>query len=286
MKKYLFTNLAATWWAEYQVDGMQTTDNQRVLGIRSMSVGGTINPTDIDSAMAAIGLPTHYGGYWTEVEMVAFATANNLNLTMIYEDVAGVAKYAALVVQTTPTFSPVAGPIAFGATVTIASASADAIYYTLDGNVPTILSTRQSVTPCVILAEGTVKAIAVRAGFYQSVVGVAAYTQALAAAPTSVTLAVGGATPVGGVVNVVIPAAEGTDSTGQATGWVTGTANKIKVTVVDAASTASTMTINGGAYVSGADYAITAVGTLTLVLTTTRANYKTVNRTFLIAVTA
>lgn len=205
MKKYLFTNYAATWWAEYQVDGMQTTDNQRVLGIRSMSVGGTVNPTDLDATMVALGLPNHYGGYWTEVQMIALATSLNLGLKMIYENLAAVTKYTAL---------------------------------------------------------------------------------AVAAAPTNVVLAVGSATPVGGVTNVAIPAAGALDYTGAVTGWVTGTAGKIKITVTNAASTASTITINGGAYTSGADYDILAAKPLTVVLTTTRAGYFTQVRTFIISVSA
>ena len=287
MKKYTFSNAAATWWAEYQTDGMQTTDNQRILGIRSMSVGGTVNPTDIDDTMIALGLPNHYGGYHTEVYLIGLATSLNLNLTMTYEAVAPATKYSALTVQTTPTFSPVAGAVPWGTTVTIASATADAIYYTTDGTVPTIASTNQATTALVI--DGTVKivrALAVKAGNYQSLVGSVIYTQSVAAVPTSVTLAVGSTAPVGGVTNVAIPAAGATDNTGKVTGWVATSAAKIKITVVDAASTASTMTINGAAYTSAADYTITAVGTLTVVLTTTRSNYASAVRTFTIAVTA
>lgn len=287
MKKYIFSNAAATWWAEYQTDGMQTTDNQRILGIRSMSVGGTINSTDIDATMTALGLPNHPGGLFNEVDQIALATSLNLNLSMVYEQVAEVAKYATLTVQTTPTFSPVAGAIVWGTGVIIASATADAIYYTLDGTIPTTASTNQATTPCVVDATTKiVKALAVKAGKYQSLVGSATYTNTAAAAPTSVHLAAGAAAGVGGVVDVVVPAAGATDATGAATGWVLTTAANIKITVVNAASTTSTLTINGGAYTSGADYVITATGTLTVVLTTTRANYATCVRTFTIIVTA
>ena len=107
-----------------------------------------------------------------------------------------------------------------------------------------------------------------------------------AAAPTNVVLAVGSAEPVGGVVNVAIPASGETNSTGAVTGWATGTADKIKITVTNAASTASTITINGDTYTSGQDYTIAAAEDLTVVLTTTRSGYATTIRTFIISVTA
>ncbi len=187
--------------------------------------------------------------------------------------------------QPTPTFSPVAGPIAFGSTVTIASANADAIYYTTNGADPTIASTNQATTALVINAGVTVKALAVRAGYPNSAIGTATYTQAMATAPAVITLAVGDAQPVGGVTNVTIPIAGDTDSTGAVTGWVTTTADKIKFTVTAGAAGTSTITINGGAYTSGAAYTIGAVGTLTIVVTTTEAGKTNAVRTFSVGVT-
>lgn len=123
--------------------------------------------------------------------------------------------------------------------------------------------------------------------YYENTEGVIIYTALVSAAvPTSVTLAVGSATPVGGVVNIAIPADGGIDFTGAVTGWVAETAGKIKITVVNAASTASTMAIDGDVYVSGADYDILAATPLTVVLTTTRSGYKTCVRTFVISVSA
>ena len=105
------------------------------------------------------------------------------------------------VVQTTPTFDPPAGPIAFGTTVTITSAGADAIYYTTNGSDPTTASTNQATTPLVINAAVTVKAIAVKAGSDNSAIASATYTQAAAAvidieAIPGVTVPETGATPV------------------------------------------------------------------------------------------
>jgi hypothetical protein len=286
MKVYRFNDLAASWWAELRTDGMQESITEKVLAIKSQVSGSELNPTDLEAAIVATGLPTLLGTEVSEVALKALAIAQNLTMVKYYEDVAGSTKYTALALQTTPTFNPAAGAVPFGQVITISSANADNIYYTQDNTLPSDQSIDQAVTACTITAEGTVKAIAYDATKYKSLIAEAVYTQAVAAAPTNVVLAVGSATPVGGVVNVAIPAAGATDNTGKVTGWVTGTANKIKITVTDAANTASTLTINGAAYVSAADYAITAVGTLTVVLTTTRANYKTQVRTFTIDVTA
>jgi len=92
------------------------------------------------------------------------------------------------VVQTTPTFDPPAGPVAFGTTVTITSAGADAIYYTTNGSDPTTASTNQATTPLVINAAVTVKAIAVKAGSDNSAIASAAYTQAATADLTGLAL--------------------------------------------------------------------------------------------------
>ncbi len=183
----------------------------------------------------------------------------------------------------TPTFNPVAGPIIFGTTVVISSPSSDAIYYTTNGVDPTTSSTNQATTPLVINSAVTVKALAVKAGFDNSSISSASYTQMPATAPTSITLAVGSTAPVGGVTNVAIPAAGGTDTTGVITGYVATTADKIKFTVTNGGVAASTITINGSAYTSGADYQIIPTTSLpTIVVTTTEAGRATAVRTFVI----
>ncbi|PKM85858.1 MAG: hypothetical protein CVU87_14210, partial [Firmicutes bacterium HGW-Firmicutes-12] len=88
---------------------------------------------------------------------------------------------AAAPVQATPTFSPGAGAIAFGSTVTISSAEADAIYYTTNGTDPASSvggATSEYVGALTIDAAKTIKAIAVKAGMTNSAIGSAAYTQA------------------------------------------------------------------------------------------------------------
>jgi hypothetical protein len=463
MKQYTFRNAAATWWAEYWTDGMATTDNQKILSIRSMSVGGVINHTDLDDTMIALGLPNKVGAPTTEVELKTLALALNLKLEMQVDESAVVTKNATLDVQATPTFTAPAGAVVLGDVIVIASATADKIYYTLDGSIPTDASIDQSLTPATITAlpcylkavaykagkyhsivgeayytqavsdnlsnlvmsgsptgfifaagtyaytgavvlaavatvtitptgagviqvngvtvtsgqasdpialtggvgqvitvtvtetghatktytigvtrnlaaaatptfspvagavaygtlltitsaganaiyytvdgstpsaaktlyEGpfaiataeTVKAIGITAGHDDSAVGSAAYTQAAASVPTEITLAVGSATPVGGVTNVVIPAAGATDNTGKITGWVETLNSKIKFTVVDDTGV-STITIGGAPYVSGADYLVTSLATQTIVVTTTEAGKVTGVRTFTIDVAA
>ncbi len=110
-------------------------------------------------------------------------------------------------------------------------------------------------------------------------------TQATATAPSSIVLAAGSSNPVGGVTNVAIPAAGGTDSTGAVTGWVGGTNDRIKLTVTDGGSAASAITINGASYTSGADYTIGSAASLTVVVTTSEAGRLDAVRTFTIAVT-
>ncbi len=105
-----------------------------------------------------------------------------------------------------------------------------------------------------------------------------------APAPTAA-LTAGSTAPVGGVTDVVVPAAGGTDSTGAVTGWVTGTHDKIKFTVTDQNSATSIITINGSPYTSGTDYTIAATSSLTIVVTTSKnGNFTTGVRTFIVSV--
>lgn len=109
--------------------------------------------------------------------------------------------------------------------------------------------------------------------------------ESYATVPSAIVLAVGSTAPVGGIVQIVIPSPGGSDSTGRATGWVATTACKIKFTVTDNGGT-STITINGAAYTSGADYTITSTATLTVIVTTTQSGRLTAVRTFNIGVSA
>jgi len=229
-------------------------------------------------------------------EIVWWINGNEAKTQDIYLKYAGEAEETAIkltisfvpyaAAQATPTFDPPAGAVAFGTTVTITSAGADAIYYTTNGSDPTAKSTNQATTPLVINSEVTVKAIAVKAGSPNSAIASATYTQAEATAPSDIVLAKGSANPVGGVTNVAIPAAGATDTTGAVTDWVTGTNDKIKFTVSDASGASSTITINGYPYTSGSDYTIAAANPLTIVVTTKQAGKTDAVRTFIVTVEA
>lgn len=110
-------------------------------------------------------------------------------------------------------------------------------------------------------------------------------TQAYASTPSSITLAVGSTAPVGGVTNVAIPSAGATDTTGAIRGWITGTHDNIKFTVTDGTG-ASTITIGGSPYTSGANYVVPSTSSLSIVVTTTESGKTSASRTFTISVTA
>ncbi|PSM58614.1 hypothetical protein C4L39_06935, partial [Clostridium diolis] len=105
-----------------------------------------------------------------------------------------------------------------------------------------------------------------------------------ATAPTSIVLSGGSTNSVDGVTNVSIPTAGGSDTTGAVTGWVSGSADKIKFTVTDGGSASSTITINGAAYTSGTDYTIGTATSLIIVVTTTEAGKTTEVRNFTVTV--
>jgi len=97
----------------------------------------------------------------------------------------GSAAYTILAPVATPTFSPAAGAVLSGTTVTISTTTAGAtIRYTTDGTDPTSSSTQYSA-PIAITAAVTIKAVATASGFADSAVGSATYTiLAPAATPT------------------------------------------------------------------------------------------------------
>jgi hypothetical protein len=141
-----------------------------------------------------------------------------------------------------------------------------------------IILTAATPLTIVVTTTETGKTTAVRT-FTVSVNG-------FATTPSAIVLAKGATNPVGGVTNVAIPAAGATDNTGKVTGWVASTADRIKFTVTDVSPAVSTITINGAAYTSGADYIITAATPLTIVVTTTETGKVNAVRTFTVSVAA
>jgi hypothetical protein len=91
----------------------------------------------------------------------------------------------------TPTFSPTAGAVAAGTTVTISTTTDEAvIYYTTDGSTPTTSSSVYS-SPITIDAAKTINAFAVKDGCPDSDVASASYTIAEPAATPTFSLAEG-----------------------------------------------------------------------------------------------
>lgn len=91
----------------------------------------------------------------------------------------------------TPTFSPTAGAVAAGTTVTISTTTDEAvIYYTTDGSTPTTSSSVYS-SPITIDAAKTINAFAVKDGCSDSDVASASYTIAEPAATPTFSLAEG-----------------------------------------------------------------------------------------------
>src|SRR5688572_3137879 len=80
----------------------------------------------------------------------------------------------------TPTFSPGAGAVNAGQTVTINTTTANAtIFYTVDGTQPKTSvtgTTKKYTAPITINAATTIKAVATASGFNPSMVASAAYT--------------------------------------------------------------------------------------------------------------
>jgi hypothetical protein len=139
----------------------------------------------------------------TATTLKAIAVATNFNNSAV-----GSAAYTITVVPpaATPTFSPVAGVVSSGTTVTISSATAGAtIYYTTDGSQPGTSaggSTSLYSTPVPITAATTINAVAVASGFLTSAVGSAVYTLTPAATPVFTPDPTAGAVAAGSTVTI------------------------------------------------------------------------------------
>ena len=124
---------------------------------------------------------------------VSISTATTINAVAVAPTFAtsavGSAAYTIMVLTpaATPTFSPAAGVVTSGTTVTINSVTAGAtIYYTTDGTQPGPSaggSTSLYSAPIAITAATTINAIAVASGFAASAVASGVYTLTPAATP-------------------------------------------------------------------------------------------------------
>ena len=157
----------------------------------SATVTGTNSPGQGVTWSATLGAITS-GGLYT----APTATSSIQSATITATSTVNTSKSAtatvtipagALPVAGTPTFSPAAGTYTSAQSVTLSSAtSGAAIYYTLDGSVPTTSSTLYSSAIAVGTPE-TVKAITHESGYSDSAVASAAYMINLPSGGTSPT---------------------------------------------------------------------------------------------------
>jgi hypothetical protein len=145
------------------------TIDSALVATKPLNSAGNASYTTSSLAVGAHAVSAAYAG------AAAFAPSSSAKLTETISPPPTAAK---------PTFSPAAGAVPFPQLVTISDATTGAtVHYTTDGTTPTAGSTKYSAPISVSSAE-TIKAIAVAAGYTNSAVASAAYTQAQAAKPT------------------------------------------------------------------------------------------------------
>lgn len=165
--------------ATYTYNGITVLNAVSSITVTPTGVGTiTVDGTPVTSGQASGAITLDLGVEKTISVAVAETgtTARTYTLKVTRQDT-----------QTTPTFSPIAGTIDFGSTVTITSAGADAIYYTTDSTDPTTGSTLYSA-PVTINSALTLKALAIKAGKVDSAIGSASYTQTPAPDLTSLVI--------------------------------------------------------------------------------------------------
>ncbi|MFD2331403.1 cadherin-like beta sandwich domain-containing protein [Cohnella sp. GCM10020058] len=143
-----------------------------------------VNDATVASGAASAGIPLSAGSNQITVEVTAQDNSRLSYTIMVTRENSAVA---------TPTFNPSSGAVAFGTQVTISSEGAEHIYYTTDGSDPATGVTGATKEYSAngkptIVAAGTIKAIATRAGYPSSPVGSASYTQAASADLTGLAL--------------------------------------------------------------------------------------------------
>ena len=112
---------------------------------------------------------------------------NAAGMSMTNIDLSTVLPPVSAIPQETPVFSQASGPVAFGSAISITSAGADTILYTINGADPAIAGIRY-IAPVTVNAALTLRAIAKKAGRLNSVVATAAYTQAVSSGLTALSI--------------------------------------------------------------------------------------------------
>ncbi len=106
----------------------------------------------------------------------------------------------------------------------------------------------------------------------------------VATAPVNVELSGGTVNPLDLDSDVKMIPADGTDESGEMSGWISGSADTLKFTVTDAVGATSTIEINDEDYVSGANYVVENQGELFIVVTTTEPGKIQAVRTYVVYV--
>ncbi|CAI6081944.1 cadherin-like beta sandwich domain-containing protein [Cohnella sp. JJ-181] len=144
----------------------------------------TVNGATVQSGSASGAIALSAGSNQITVEVTAQdGTKQKYTVTVTRENAALAA----------PTFNPPSGAVAFGTQLTISSEGAEHIYYTTDGSHPahSVTGTTKEYSASskpTIDAAVTFKAVATRAGYPDSPVGSASYTQAASADLTDLAL--------------------------------------------------------------------------------------------------
>ena len=143
-----------------------------LVSISTTTAGATIHYTTDGSA------PTPSSTQYTAPIAITAATTFKAIATAsgFADSAVGAAAYTILPVAATPTFSPGAGAVLSGTSVSISTTTAGAtIYYTTDGTTPTP-SSPQYTAAIAITSPTTLKAMATAPGYAGSDVGSATYT--------------------------------------------------------------------------------------------------------------
>ena len=139
-----------------------------------VSVGGTAFSCNSKETATLVTSPTDYDFTGTASGNVVLTWNQSSTSKAIYIKSVTIT-YSTEDVVAAPTFSPAAGEVAKGTTVTLTQTSADVIKYTLDGSDPSKTTGTVYSNPIVINAATVIKAIAIK-GDKVSDVATASYT--------------------------------------------------------------------------------------------------------------
>jgi len=143
--------------------------------IKLSSVGSTLTCTDVTKGTFASG-PASAGYHTTGMPGVLVDQFYGSTVYALTSFQADCIPTCSLGTVATPTFSPVAGTYTSAQTVTINDSTSGAtLHYTTDGTTPTATSATYS-TPITVSVSKTVKALGIKTGYTNSLVGSATYT--------------------------------------------------------------------------------------------------------------